>query len=479
VPRRNATTDDSVITIAGRRYEGHAQDIEEQMRERMRELDEENADHHFTEAQAQEFRDLDFAVQERNFRRERIAELANYREDGAAFDDNRGTNVRPSGEIRSQALRANESASFLPDKSREHMEQQIREDDDPNDGLARATGALSDRAYYRAFAKWMNDPESGRHEWTDKEREAVQKVRWMQRSLTLSTAGTGGGLMVPYELDPSIILAGVGAVDPLRQISRVVSTAVNEKRFVTSTGVQLHWDPEETQSTDDSPTLLQPTVVCKKGAGDVVVSYELFGDSDLAQQIGNVFADAKTVWESLSVTLTQTNGPVGLITALVAAGGSTVIATGTNVFATADLYANQAALPARWQANSSWMMHLATLNAFRQLPQATGLTYSIVTDDTTPPTILGRPAYVNSSTDATLSGGAADYLVLNGDFSQCAIVDRIGSTLEILPGTALTRGPPGRSISICTGVRAATCSSPMRSVSATTAPERSAGNATP
>jgi hypothetical protein len=113
VPRRNATTDASVITIAGRRYEGHAQDIEEQMRERMRELDEENADHHFTEAQAQEFRDLDFAVQERNFRRERIAELANYREDGAAFDDNRGTNVRPSGEIRSQALRANEKR-FVP-----------------------------------------------------------------------------------------------------------------------------------------------------------------------------------------------------------------------------------------------------------------------------------------------------------------------------------------------------------------------------
>ena len=350
----------------------------------------------------------------------------------------------PSSQVRSQALRANEAASFLPDACREHMDRQIREDDDVNDGLARATIALADRDYFRAFAKWMRDPVSGGHSWTDKERAAVQKVQFEARSLTLSTAGTAGGFLVPYELDPSIILAGVGAISPLRQIARVVTTSQNEKRFVTSLGVTTHWDPEETQSTDDSPTLLQPTVVCKKGAADVITSYELFEDSDIAQQIGTVLADAKSVWESLSFTITQSNGPAGIITALVAAGGSTIIATGTNALATADVYANQAALPARWQANSSWMMNLAILNGFRQLPQATGLNYSIVNDDTTPPKILGRPAYVNSSMDGTLTGAAADYALLNGDFSQYAIVDRIGSTLEVLPGYGANFRPTGQ-----------------------------------
>jgi HK97 family phage major capsid protein len=233
-------------------------------------------------------------------------------------------------------------------------------------------------------------------------------------------------------------------VSPLRQIARVATTAFNEKRFVTSTGVTAHWDPEETESTDDSPTLLQPAIVCKKGAADVVVSYELFEDSDIAQQIGGVLADAKAVREAAAFTITETNGPTGIITALVAAGGSTVIATGTNVLAQGDLYANQAALPARWQPNAKWMLPLPILNGYRQLRQATGLNYSIVNDSTSPPTILGWPAYVNSNMDSTLTGAAADYLVLSGDFEQFAIVDRIGTTIEALPGYGANRRPTGQ-----------------------------------
>ncbi len=51
----------------------------------------------------------------------------------------------------------------------------------------------------------------------------------------------------------------------------MVTSSQNEKRFVTSTGVDTHWDLEETETTDDSPTLLQPTITCKKGAGYVQV----------------------------------------------------------------------------------------------------------------------------------------------------------------------------------------------------------------
>jgi HK97 family phage major capsid protein len=417
---------------------------EDELRKCIAELDEKFAGRPFPAEERGVWDDLNAQLAEQQIRRERIAELAKDPLNVEYGYRDRGVDRQPSGEVRSRALRANEQAVFLPEKAREHMERQVREDDDVNDGLARAIVALADRNYFRAFAKWMRDPISGGHEWTDKEREAVQRVRYEARSLTLATTGTAGGFLVPYELDPSIIIANAGAVSPLREISRTVVTAQNEKRFVTSLGVTTHWDPEETQSTDDSPTLLQPAVVCKKGAADVVVSYELFEDSDIAQQIGRVLADAKSVWESLSFTITQTNGPAGIITALVAAGGSTVIATGTNVLAQGDLYANQAALPARWQANSSWMMNLATLNGFRQLPQATGLNYSIVNDTTSPPTVLGRPAYVNSSMDATLTGSAADYLVLNGDFSQFAIVDRIGSTLEVLPGYGANQRPSGQ-----------------------------------
>jgi HK97 family phage major capsid protein len=339
----------------------------------------------------------------------------------------------PGDELRSRAFRANERAEFLPARCRGWMEQALREDDDPDNGLARYVTTASDRDYYRAFSKLFNDPVSGAHLWSPAEREAVQRTKTLQRSLTLSTTGTAGGFLVPYELDPQIIIANAGAVSPLRQIARVVTTSQNEKRFVTSTGVTAHWDPEETETTDDSPTLLQPTITAKKGAAYVQVSIELFEDSDIAQQVGRVLADAKAVREAASFTITETNGPTGIITALVAAGGSTVIATGTNVLAQGDLYANQAALPARWRGNAKWMMNLSILNGYRQLPQATGLNYSVVNDNGERPVILGWPVYENSNMDGTLTGAAADYLVLSGDFQQFAIVDRIGTTVELIP----------------------------------------------
>jgi HK97 family phage major capsid protein len=78
------------------------------------------------------------------------------------------------------------------------------------------------------------------------------------------------------------------------------------------------------------------------------------------------------------------------------------------VLAQADLYANQAALPARWRPNAKWMMNLSVINGFRQLPQATGLNYSVINDATSPPSALGWPVYENSNMDGMLTGAAAD-----------------------------------------------------------------------
>jgi HK97 family phage major capsid protein len=102
----------------------------------------------------------------------------------------------------------------------------------------------------------------------------------------------------------------------------------------------------------------------------------------------------------------------------VASSGSTVTATASNVLAIGDLYANQAALPPRWRANASWMMNLSIINGYRQLAQATGLNYSIVNDSGPRPTALGWPIYENSNMDGTLTGSAADYLVLSATSSS-------------------------------------------------------------
>jgi len=224
----------------------------------------------------------------------------------------------PEGRLRSEALRANERAEFLPERAREHMERQLRTDGDPNSGLARYTVALSSRDYFRAFAKWFRDPVSGGHEWTPKEREAVKGVRELERSMTLGT-GSAGGFLVPYELDPAIVITA-SYVDPMREICRVDTTTLNEKRYATSAGSTSSWNPEETEVSDDSPTLAQPSITAKKAQTFVPVSIELFEDSSIAQEVARLFADSKANHESLSFTLTQTNGPVGLISAVITAG---------------------------------------------------------------------------------------------------------------------------------------------------------------
>jgi HK97 family phage major capsid protein len=198
--------------------------------------------------------------------------------------------------------------------------------------------------------------------------------------------------------------------------------------------------------SDDSPVLAQPTITCKKAATFVPVSFELYEDSDIAAQIGRVFAESKAQHESLSFTLTQTNGPVGLVSAIVAAGGASVIATGTNALAAADVYNAQATLPARYRANASWMAHASTINGYRQLPKATNIQESLVDDSGDRPRMVGVPLYENSNMDGVLNAAAADYALLIGDFKQYAIVDRIGATIELVPHLfgASARRPTGQ-----------------------------------
>lgn len=331
-----------------------------------------------------------------------------------------------SGDLRGRALAAIERSNRLPDAAREAATRAIEADEDRDNLLSRYTVTTSDPSYYAAFTSWFNEPTTGPHVWSPAERNAVRNVSQLSRAMSLGTAGAGG-FLVPYELDPQLTIANGGSVNPMRQVARVTQTAYNEKRFVTSLGVTASWDAEAAEVSDDSPALLQPSITCHKGAAYVQTSYELDEDATLGSQVGALFADAKAQLEATAFTVgTGTGQPKGIVTAVSAVPGS-VVATGTNTLAAADLFANQAALPARWRPNARWMMNLSIINGYRQLPVAAGLDDSIVNDEGPRPRALGWEIVENSTMDGTLTATAADYTVLSGDFNQYAIVDRLGT----------------------------------------------------
>jgi HK97 family phage major capsid protein len=339
-----------------------------------------------------------------------------------------------SGDLRGRALAAIERCQRLPDAAREVATRAVDDEEDRSSqaALSRYTVALSNPDYFSAFSAWLNDNMSGPHGWSPAERSAYREVTEISRAMSLAT-GPAGGFLVPYELDPQLTIASAGSVDPMRQVARVAQTVANEKRFVTTTGVMASWDAEAAEVSDDSPTLLQPTIPCHKGAAFVVLSYELDEDSNLGAAVGALFGDAKAQLESTAFTVgTGTGQPRGIVTALAAVPGS-IVNTGTNTLAQGDLFALQAAVPARWRANARFMANLSIVNGYRQLPQATGLNFSIVSDEGPRPRALGWELVENSAMDGALTAATADFTVVAGDFRQYAIVDRLGTTITPVP----------------------------------------------
>ena len=131
----------------------------------------------------------------------------------------------------------------MPDGARQHVAKTLELDDDPDQRMARFVIGTSSDEYFRAFRKWFNNPTSGHYEWTPAERQAWQDVKVLERAMGIGTTA-GGGALVPFSLDPNILISGVGSVNPMRDVSRVDTTAFNTKKYVTGAQVAAHFYSE-------------------------------------------------------------------------------------------------------------------------------------------------------------------------------------------------------------------------------------------
>jgi HK97 family phage major capsid protein len=295
-------------------------------------------------------------------------------------------------------------------------------------------------AYRDAFAKMLADPTRGHLLWTAEEADAYRAVAAVQAEMesrtAMSTTVGNGGYMIPLTLDPAIMLTNDGSNNPLRRLATVKQTLTNTWQGVTSAGATSEWKAEGAQAADGSPTLGGPSIPVFMGDSFVPYSFEVGMDAVnfLAELTAVLVDSADNLMAVAYTTGGGTTDPQGIVTGL-AGTASEINTTGTETYDDSDPYALQNALPARFSANASYQAHIATLNAYRQMETTNGsILFPELRDS--PPRLLGKPFHENSNMDGALNAAATanNYVMVYGDIARAFfIVDRVGSTLELIP----------------------------------------------
>lgn len=254
-----------------------------------------------------------------------------------------------------------------------------------------------------------------------------------QMRAALSLTDANGGYLVPFTLDPTVILTNDGTANPFRQTATVKSITTDVWHGVTSAGVTAEWTAEATEAADASPTFAQPTITPGRADAYVQGSYEVLADSGFASELGGLLMDAKDRLEAAAfATGNGTNKPKGLITALVAAS-KTVASAATDTFAVADVYSTQVAVPPRHRSRAVWFANAAIMNKIRQFDTAGGSSFWANLGAGNPEQLLGRPIYESSDLDGVINATADNYILPFVDMSQYYIVDRVGMSVLYEP----------------------------------------------
>jgi HK97 family phage major capsid protein len=245
----------------------------------------------------------------------------------------------------------------------------------------------------------------------------------------MSLTDANGGYLVPFTLDPTIILTNAGAANPFRQISTIKTIATDTWNGVTSAGVSAEWTAEGVEAADASPTLGQPTITPKKADAWVFGSYEVLADSGFAAELGRLLADAKDRLEAAAFATANTGAtiPRGVVAGVAAVTASIVTAATTNAFVVGDVYNVSDALRARDAAQATWVGNKKIFSLTRRFDTAGGSAFWANLGMGMPNQLLGQPVYEASSMTGVVSTGAN--ILLAGNFAEYYIVDRVGMSV--------------------------------------------------
>jgi len=339
-------------------------------------------------------------------------------------------NMLTRGELRDRALDAIEMVAqrgmIQHDWAEAATEKVQRGGYFKDNNIARHILETGSQEYYDAFEKYIRDPD-----------HVSQATR---AALNLGVAS--GGYLLPFVLDPTIVLTNNASANPYRRISNVKTTTSNTWNGVTSAGVTAAWLAEGTASGDQSPTVGNIVITPLKAAAWIFGSFEVLSDTDFGQQLPRLLADAKDrLEEAAFATGTGTAQPTGVVV-----GATTTTATiTTGAYVLGDVYAIHAALPPRFRnsPNCAWVANVAQINRTRALDTAGGSSFWTNLGKDSPEQLMGKPIYDSSSIDPVLT--TTHKPMVFGDFSNYYIVDRVGVSIIYEPmvtGTGASANQP-------------------------------------
>ena len=338
----------------------------------------------------------------------------------SAFENLDSLRFASSSEITARALTAIEET----DGEQAHMERASRLAS-RDSGIAHHILVTGSPAYRSAFNKFMERPQDFAAFLNDEERDAFRAA--------MSTTAANGGYLIPFLLDPTIVLTNSGSANPIRQISRVESGTSNKWQGITSAGVTAEWKTEGSAAADASPTFGQPAITAYLADAYVLGSFEAFEDTNIAAQLPMLVQDAKDRLEATAFTTGDGSGkPFGVVTSTTAVTASRVSpTTGGGFSAASEVYKVSNAVAPRHAANSSWLANKTTINTIRSFDVYGGSAFIADLGMAQPTKLLGQPLYEASDMVSTVTTGTN--ILLAGDFSEYLIYDRIGVSIEYVP----------------------------------------------
>jgi HK97 family phage major capsid protein len=338
-------------------------------------------------------------------------------------------------ELRARALSAIQKMSGSNDRVRSAATGIIEQWDDSDASIARLCLATSSPEYLRAWSKVA----TGKGNML-----APEEQRALERAMSLTDSA--GGYLVPFQLDPTVIITANGSRNQIRQVARQVVATGDVWNGVSAGAVSWRWSAEGSEAGDNAPAMAQPTVPVWKADGFVPISIEALQDAaNVTQEVATLLSFGKDTLEAAAFATGSGSGqPTGIVTALTGTS-SIVTSTTTDTFATGDVYKVDGALPARYRATASWLANRAWYNLVRQLDTSGGAQMWERIGADVPPELLGRGALESEDMDGAVTASAENYMAVFGDFSNYVIADRVGMQVEFIPHLVGTnRRPTGQ-----------------------------------